>query len=267
MGETSRQFRIDKLKVYSFFSIVLLIVPIVYLLFYGYGPFFVRSEAFSSSLLSSIALTFFSSTVSILIIILIFTPLAFYLARHSNPLIETLVDVPASIPHPLVGIALVFIDSPTNPLGRLLYYHGINFYYTYLGMILALVIVSSPIYIRSMQNFFESIPTSYERYARGLGASEGTVFLYVMLPESIRGIVSSGLTSISRAISEFGSIVIVAPYVTGWIFNGDYNASVYIYNEYQTYFNASITSSATLLLFSIVLIVVIRVVNHFLKRR
>ncbi|MEM0290272.1 MAG: sulfate ABC transporter permease, partial [Metallosphaera sp.] len=40
---------------------------------------------------------------------------------------------------------------------------------------------------------------------------------------------------------------------------------VYIYNEYQTYFNASITSSATLLLFSIVLIVVIRVVNHFLR--
>lgn len=263
MLETFLKF--DKLKAISVFLSILLVIPIFYLLFYGYGPFFVASSAFSSSLLSAIALTFFSSAVSIIIIVFLFTPLAYYLARHKNPIIETLVDVPASIPHPLVGIALVFIDSPTNPLGYFLYYHGITFYYSYLGLILALIIVSSPIYIRSMQNFFESLPRSYEIYAMSLGASELRVFFFVVLPQAVKGIISAGLTSIARAISEFGSVVIIAPYVNGWIFNGDYVASVYIYNEFLTYFNASVSAAASLLLFSIILIIVIRVISYYLR--
>ncbi|TRM99457.1 sulfate ABC transporter permease [Sulfolobus sp. E1] len=257
--------RFDILKVVSIFLSLLLVIPIFYLLFYGFGPFFIKSVAFSRSLLSSIALTFFSSAVVVTIIVIVFTPLAYYLARHKNPVIETIVDVPASIPHPLVGIALVFIDSPVNPLGKFLYSHGIIFYYSYLGLILALIIVSSPIYIRSVQNFFESLPTSYEIYAMGLGASEFRVFVSVVFPLSIKGVISAGLTSVARAISEFGSVVIIAPYVSGWLFNGDYVASVYIYNQYLTYFNASITASASLLLFSIILIVVIRIINHYLR--
>ncbi|AGJ62521.1 ABC transporter permease [Saccharolobus islandicus] len=258
--------KFNTLQAISFFLSLLLALPTLYLLFYGYGPFFVKSVAFSSSLLSSIGLSFFASALSIVITVLIFTPLAYYLSRHRNPIIETLVDVPASIPHPLVGIALIFIDSPTNPLGALLYSHGIIFYYTYTGLLLALIIVSSPIYIRSMQNFFDSLPRSYEIYAMSLGASEFKVFTSVVFPLSIRGIISAGLTSIARAISEFGSVVIVAPYVTGWLFNNAYVASVYIYNEYETYFSASISASATLLLFSLILIVTSRIVNRFLYK-
>ncbi|WP_338601853.1 ABC transporter permease [Sulfolobus tengchongensis] len=258
--------KFSSLQVISFFLSIFLALPTLYLLFYGYGPFFVKSVAFGKSLFYSIALTFFASAIAIAIIVFLFTPLAYYLARHKNPIIETLVDVPASIPHPLVGIALIFIDSPTNPLGAFLYYHGIVFYYTYLGLILALIIVSSPIYIRSMQNFFESLPRSYEIYAMSLGASEFRVFISIALPLSVKGIVSAGLTSIARAISEFGSVVIIAPYVTGWIFNGAYVASVYIYNEFLTYFNASVSASASLLLFSLILIVITRITNHFLSK-
>lgn len=255
----------NKLKVISIFLAILLVIPIFYLLFYGYGPFFVKSVAFSKSLLSSIALTLFSSTLAVLIIIFLFTPLAYYLSRYKNPIIETIVDIPASIPHPLVGIAVLFVDSPTNPLGNFLYSHGITFFYSYLGLIICLIIVSSPVYIRSMQNFFESLPRSYEIYAMSLGASEFRVFLSVVFPLSIKGIISAGLTSISRAISEFGSILIVAPYVTGWIFNGIYPASVYIYNVFLSYFEASVSAAATLLLFSIILIIVIRIFKSVIR--
>jgi molybdate/tungstate transport system permease protein len=81
------------------------------------------------------------------------------------------------------------------------------------------------------------------------------------------GMLSSGMTSVARAISEFGSVVIIAPYVTGWIFNGDCTSSVYIYNEFQTYFNASVTAAATLILFSIILITITRAINYILERR
>ncbi|AWR97678.1 ABC transporter permease subunit [Acidianus sulfidivorans JP7] len=263
MQVTFRQFNF--LKIISFLFPLILIIPLLYILFYGYGPFYVKSIAFSKTVISSIELSIFSAVIAIGIIILLFSPLAYYLSRHKNPVLETFVDIPASVPHPLVGIALVFMDSPLTPFGKFLLSHGINFYYTYLGIIYALIIVSSPIYIRAMQNYYEGISRSYEDFAKGLGASETRIFFRIMLPLSVKGIISAGLTSIARSISEFGSIFIVAPYVTGWIFNGDCVASVYIYNEYQSYFNASITAAATLLVFSFALIIAVRIVNHFLK--
>ncbi len=256
--------RFEILKVLSFFLSLILIIPILYILIYGYTSFYIGSVAFSRTLLSSIALTFFSSAIAVIIAIVFFTPLAYYLARHKNPFIETLVDIPASIPHPVVGIALIFLDSPINPLGKFLYDHGIIFYYTYTGLILALFIVSTPVYVRAMQNYFESLPQSYEIYARSLGASEFRIYTTVILPRAVKGIISAGLTAIARAISEFGSVVLIAPYVTGWIFNGMSTASVFIYDEFLTYFNASITASATLILFSVLLIAITRVINIIL---
>ncbi|BCU69161.1 ABC transporter permease [Stygiolobus caldivivus] len=262
MVATSRLF-----KVLSFFLSILLAIPIIYLVIYGYGPFYVKSVAFGKQLISSIELSYLASAVAVIVIVIVFTPLAYFLARYKNPLIESIVDIPASIPHPLVGIALVFIDSPTNIVGKFLTSHGINFYYSYTGLFLALIIVSAPIYIRSMQSFFESLPLHYEQYAMGLGHSELGVFFKMVFPMSIGGMVSSGLTSMARAISEFGSIAIVAPFVQGWIFNGDCVASVYIYNEYQTYFNASITASATLIVFSLILLATARISRYVLIRK
>jgi ABC-type sulfate transport system permease component len=259
--------KLNVLKLISIFSGVLLLVPIIYLLYYGYGPFLVVKDAFGKLLISSIEFTFFSAAVSVITVVLAFTPLAYFLARHSNPIMESIVDIPASIPHPLVGIALVFIDSPITPLGKFLYDHGIIFYYSYLGVFLALIIVSSPIYIRAMQNFFKSLPLEPEIYAISFGYSEFYVFRKIALRKGIGGIVSAGLTSVARAISEFGSIVIIAPYVTGWIFNGDCTSSIYIYNEFQTYFNASVSAAATLIVFSLILIVSIRIINYVLEKR
>ena len=255
--------KFDFLKLLSYFLAFLLIFPILAILYYGYGPYFSIKYAFGKEILTSIELTFFSASVSVIVIILLFSPLAYYLARHKNPFIEALVDIPASIPHPIVGIALLFIDSPLNPIGRFLQSHGINFFYTYLGVIIALIVVSSPIYIRAMQNYYESMPRSYEYFAMSLGASELRTFFRVVLPSSVKGIISAGLTSMARAISEFGSIVIIAPYVSGWIFNGNSVASVTVYNTFLTYFNASVVEASTLVLFSLILIAITRAFVYF----
>ncbi|MFP3202025.1 MAG: ABC transporter permease [Sulfolobus sp.] len=254
-------------KIISFFLTILIVFPIMFLLYYGYGPFYVRSAAFGKAVLSSVELSFFASALAVIIEIVAFTPLAYYLARHKSVVMESLVDVPASIPHPVVGIALLFIDSPLNPVGKFLNKIGINFYYTYLGLFLALIIVSTPVYVRAMQSYFESLPTYYEEFAESLGMSELKVFYRIMFPMSVGAIISSGLTAMARAISEFGSVVIVAPFVTGWIFNGDCVASVFIYNEFESYFNASVSSAATLIVFSLILILAARLVSYFLIKR
>lgn len=170
-------------------------------------------EGYSFGVFKSIGLTLLACLTAVVAIALLYTPLAYFFARTHNGEsrgLQTLSDIPASIPHPIVGIALLLLASPITPLGKFLLSIGFDLFQTFLGLIIALVIVSAPIYIKAMQPFFESMNRSPENYALGLGASRFRTFISVVLPQSGRGIFSASLISASRALSEYGSISIIA---------------------------------------------------------
>ncbi|WP_338067372.1 ABC transporter permease subunit [Sulfodiicoccus acidiphilus] len=191
--------------------------------------------------------------------ILFFTHVAYFLSRRRNPFLEGLVDVPASIPHPIVGIALVILDSPYTPTGQFLNSIGLNLFDSYLGLVTALIIVSTPIYVRAAQNLFEGMNRGPEMFSRTLGADELTTFIRVVFPSSRASLVSAALTAMARAMSEFGSIAIVAFYVQGGPFNLVSPASVYIYSQYEYYFRSSIPEAAFLLIISLVILIITRI--------
>src|SRR5271155_3724699 len=122
------------LRVISLASLFLLLIPVAVLLYYGLGP--LRSPAgYSITVLRSIELSLFSSAIAAIFALLLFPPLAYYLAGGRDRLAETLVDIPISIPHPIVGVALVILDSPRTPTGAFLNSIGIDFYNTILGLV------------------------------------------------------------------------------------------------------------------------------------
>jgi molybdate/tungstate transport system permease protein len=190
----------------------LLIVPVLVLLYEGFGP--MRTPVgYSLGVFQSIGLTLLACLTAVVAIAVLYTPLAYFFARTHNAEsrgLQTLSDIPASIPHPIVGIALLLLASPITPLGKFLLSIGFDLFQTFLGLIVALVIVSAPIYIKAMQPFFESMNQSPENYALGIGASRFRTFISVVLPRSGRGIFSASLISASRALSEYGSISIIA---------------------------------------------------------
>jgi molybdate/tungstate transport system permease protein len=192
-----------------------------------------------------------------------FTPLAYYLARNRNRVTESLVDIPASIPHPIIGVALLVISSPITPIGAFLISIGVNLFNSISGLVIALVVVSAPIYVKSLQPYFESRDPSPEQFARGLGASQLRTFLSVVLPDSSRSVISGALLAMSRALSEFGSIAILAYYVLQFPFYGVSPASVLIY-QYYSYFGlgAAVTTSVTLIVVSVPLAVAVRFVRR-----
>jgi molybdate/tungstate transport system permease protein len=197
--------------------------------------------------------------------VVFFTPLSYYLARNRNLIAETLADIPASIPHPIIGIALVIIDSPFTTTGRFLTSIGINFFNSLLGMVVALTIISAPIYIKAMQPFFESMNRAPEDFALGLGASRLRTFVQVALPNSSRGILGASLIALSRAMSEFGSIAIVAYLVLQAPFglSGATPASVLIYDFYSSNgLNAAVTASAVMIAVSLPIMVALRIANR-----
>jgi molybdate/tungstate transport system permease protein len=166
---------------------------------------------------TSIGMTLIACLAAVVAIVALYTPLAYFFARSNNPEsrgMQTLSDIPASIPHPIVGIALLLLASPITPLGKFMLSIGFDLFQTFLGLVVALVIVSAPVYIKAMQPFFESMNQSPENYALGLGASRFRTFISVVLPRSGRGIFSASLISTSRALSEYGSIAIIAYIIT-----------------------------------------------------
>lgn len=254
------------LRVISIAALVLLLIPIAVLLYYGLGPF--RSPAgYSLAVFRSIELSLVSSALAVLVNVLLFTPLAYHVARGGDRLAEALVDLPVSVPHPIIGVALLVVDSPLTPTGRALDAIGIDFYNTLLGLVVALVIMSAPIYVKALQPVFESRAAAPEEFARGMGASPLRTLYSVVLPDSVSGLTSASLISMSRALSEFGSISIIAYYVLQYPFAGVSPASVTVFQLYSGAvpggLYAAVTASAAMILVALP----IALAGHLAKRR
>jgi len=148
------------------------------------------------------------------IISLVFgTPLAYLLARHRFPgkkILESVIDLPIMIPHPVVGIALLSIAGRNHPLGRLMQAVGIEIMGTVTGLIAVLTFVGLPFYINTVKTGFVEISPRLEHVSRSLGASAGGTFFRVTLPLAWRHMVVGGIMCMARAVSEFGAVVIVA---------------------------------------------------------
>lgn len=247
-------------------AVALLLIPIAVLLYYGLGP--LRSSAgYSAAVFRSIGLSVASSAIAALVDFLLFTPVAYYLARENDAMAESLIDIPVGIPHPIIGVALLILDSPITPTGQFLLFLGINFFNTLLGLVVALVIMSAPIYIKAMQPYFESRDPSSEEFAMGMGASRLRTLLSVVLPDSMSGVLSASLVAMSRALGEFGSISIIAFYVLQYPFYGVSPASVTIFQLFNGAIpgglNAAVTASAAMILVALP----ITVAGHFFRGR
>lgn len=247
------------IRVIALGSLALLLVPVAVLVYEGLGP--LRSPAgYSIGVFRSIELTLLSSALASAACVLIFTPLAFYFARSETKLGETLADIPASIPHPIVGVALLVLFSPLTPFGKFMESIGIDVFDTLLGLVLALTVISAPIYVKSVQPFFQSMNRSPEYFAQGLGAGKLRVFATVVLPNSGRGILNASLIAMSRAMSEFGSIAIIAyELLSPKYFFGVSPASVLIYDLFtETGLREAATASAVMILVSIAIMITLR---------
>ena len=169
-----------------------------------------------------------SSTVSALIIALWGVPLAYALARlrfRGRALVESLVDVPILVPQSVVGIALLSLLGPGSPLGRFLAERwDLQIAGRFAGIVVAQVFVSCPFLIKTAQTAFEGVPVHLESAARTLGASASAAFLRVTLPLASRGILVGATLAWARAISEFGSIMLIA--------SSPLTAPILVHNEF-----------------------------------
>ena len=180
--------------------------------------------------LQSIWLSMYASGTAALIAFVFGTPLAYLLARthfRGKRFLESIIDLPIVIPHPVVGIAILSVTGKNHYIGQILGELGIRIMGSVTGIITVLTFVGLPFYINTVKDGFESISPRLENVSRSLGASMTGTFFRITFPLAWRSIIIGLIMCTARAISEFGAVVIVAyhPMI----------APVMIYERFEAY--------------------------------
>ena len=161
----------------------------------------------------AIWLSVYASGTAAVISLAFGTPFAYLLARRNfkgKKFLESVVDLPIMIPHPVVGIAILSIAGRNHWLGIALQRIGIEIMGTVTGLVVVLTFVGLPFYVNITKAGFEAIPERLENVSRSLGASAVSTFLRVTLPLGWRSMAVGMIMCMARAVSEFGAVVIVA---------------------------------------------------------
>ncbi|MGA1841735.1 MAG: sulfate ABC transporter permease subunit CysT [bacterium] len=205
--------------------------------------------------LFSLKITFILAVIMVLINIVTGTATAWVLVRYKFPfknIMDSLIDLPFAIPTVVTGIMLVILYGPKSMIGSLLGKFGLEIIFNKPGIILALLFVTFPFVVRSVQPVLLELEQDMEEAAKTLGASPQTIFFRIVLPSLLPSILTGAALSFSRALGEFGSIVMVAgniPFKTQV-------AAVYIYGEIESYNIQGALGVSVLLLLSSFLILI-----------
>ncbi|RLB89509.1 MAG: molybdenum ABC transporter permease [Deltaproteobacteria bacterium] len=180
--------------------------------------------------IKAIWLSVYASSLAAIISFVIGTPFAYLLARKNfwgKRFIESIVDLPIVVPHPVVGIAILGVVGRNHWIGQLLHELGLRIMGSVPGIVTVLTFVGMPFYINTVKSGFESISPRLENVSRSLGASLFSTFFRVTFPLAWRSMIVGMIMCCARAISEFGAVVIVAyhPMV----------APVLIYERFEAY--------------------------------
>jgi len=145
--------------------------------------------------------------------------LAWALARgrwRGKAVVETLVTLPLVLPPVVTGLVLLRLFGRRGPLGHWLYSQfGLEVVFTWRAVVIALAVMSLPLFVRAARAAFEEVNPAFEQLARTLGAGEWRVFFTITLPLARRGVLGGTLLAFARALGEFGATIMVAGNIPG----------------------------------------------------
>lgn len=143
---------------------------------------------------------------------------AWVLVRYRFPgrrVLDALIDLPLALPTAVAGIALTAVYARDAWLGSALERMGITVAYANLGVIVAMMLVSLPFCVRTVQPVIEDLDREIEEAAASLGASPGTTFRRVIAPALLPAFLTGFTLSFAKAVGEYGSIIFISSNLPG----------------------------------------------------
>ena len=204
----------------------------------GLGTFW--EQATRPEAVAALKLTLAVAALCALLNALAGTAIAWTLVRDRFPgksVVDALIDLPFALPTIVAGLTLLALYGPNGPV-------GVNIAFSRTAILLALLFVTLPFVIRTVQPVLLELDREMEEAAASLGAGPLRTFRYIVFPNLFPAILSGVALAFARAIGEFGSVVLISgnlPFKTEV-------ASVYIFGRIESGDPASAAAASVLIL-------------------
>ncbi len=175
--------------------------------------------------------------------------------------LEVLINLPLTLPPVVIGYFLLLLLGKNGWLGQLLSASGIPIIFTWKAAVIASAVVGFPLLVRSIRLGMESIDQQLIQASRSLGASWYDSLVTIVLPLSLRGILSGSSLMFARSLGEFGATIIVAGNIPG--ITQTIPLAIYDYASSPS----STTMALSLCLVSVVISVVVLYLHEMLGRQ
>jgi sulfate transport system permease protein len=188
------------------------------------------------------------------------TLVAWVLVRDTLPgrhIIDAIIDLPFALPTIVAGLTLLVLYGPNSPV-------HVNLAFTRAGVFMALLFVTLPFVVRTVQPVLIQLDRDMEEAAASLGASPATIFRRIVLPNIIPAMTAGTALAFARSLSEFGSTVLISGNLP---FKTEVSA-VNIYNQIQSDSVAGAAAESTVLLvLALLVLLTLNGIQRWVARR
>jgi sulfate/thiosulfate transport system permease protein len=205
---------------------------------------------------AALRLTLIASLIVVVVNAAVGTVIAWVLVRddfRGKSILNSLIDLPFALPTIVAGLTLLALYGPKGPF-------GIDIAFTRFSVVLALLFVTLPFVVRSVQPVLMTMEPDMEEAARCLGAGPLTSFRRIVLPSLSPAIIAGSGLAFARAVGEFGSLVLI----TGNLPFKTQASSVYIFSQVES---DNVTGAAAVSVVLLLISFVILLGFGFMARR
>lgn len=217
---------------------------------------------------SAVGLTARLAAVTTLLLLVVGTPVAWWLARtpsRAKPLVASLVAMPLVLPPTVIGFYLLLLLGPQGPVGQFTQALGFGrLPFTFGGLVVASVLYSMPFVVQPLQQAFEAVPERTLEAAATLRAGAWDCFFTVAVPLARPGFVTASVLGFAHTVGEFGVVLMIGGNIPGE--TRVLSVAIYDHVEAGEFAQAHLLS-AGMIVFAMVVLVALYAVNHPARRR
>lgn len=216
--------------------------------------------------LTALFTTFKLAAITTAILLVICTPLAWWLAHtrwRGKIFVEAVVSLPLVLPPTVLGFYLLLLLGPHGTIGGFLEHIGVgHLAFTFTGLVIGSIIYSLPFAVQPLQNAFATAGPRAIEAAATLRASPLDRFVTISLPLAQRGFLTAAVLSFAHTLGEFGVIIMIGGNIPG----RTQVASIAIFNHVEAMdFESAHTLSAILVILSFSLLFAVYAINRRFK--
>ncbi|WP_236838661.1 ABC transporter permease [Caldalkalibacillus salinus] len=249
-----------------FSLIVILALGFIFLpmvaVFFDMSPQEIWTQLQTPMAYESLKLSIYTTLITMTIILVFGTPLAYFLATKDFPgkqFLDVLIQLPIVIPPAVAGVGLLMVFGRYGLLGTWIDMMGIQVAFTAVAVVMAQTFISAPFYIMAARTAFSGVDPNLISVSRTLGSSRLRTFFKVIMPLAAPGLITGAALSWGRALGEFGATIMFAgnlPGVTQVM-------PLAIFSAMESDMSIAVALSALLILVAFILLLSVKGVEYY----